>query len=303
MYKIIGADGKEYGPATLEQMKRWVAEGRVNPQTRVLAPGAAEWLPASQVPDLREALAQVQAGILAAGGSPGVFAVPGNAPPSAPVGAPTQGLAITSFVLGLLGMLCLGLISGLPAIVCGHVAHGRARRDPARYGGGGFAIAGFILGYCSIFATIILAALFLPAFARAKHRAQSIHCISNMKQIGLSFKVWELDHHGLFPANVSTNEGGVMEITPVEGDEQTVKDPSLHFQALSNELSTPRILVCPADTKQAAPNFSLLSERNISYELRAYSGMETNMEGELILCPIHGHRGFVDGSVRSGARR
>ena len=43
MYKIIGADGKEYGPVSLEQMRRWIADGRVSPQTRVQTAGAAEW--------------------------------------------------------------------------------------------------------------------------------------------------------------------------------------------------------------------------------------------------------------------
>ena len=35
MYKIIGADQKEYGPVTAEQLRQWIAEGRVNGQTSV----------------------------------------------------------------------------------------------------------------------------------------------------------------------------------------------------------------------------------------------------------------------------
>ena len=35
MYEIIGADGKEYGPISFEQIRQWIAEGRVNAQTRV----------------------------------------------------------------------------------------------------------------------------------------------------------------------------------------------------------------------------------------------------------------------------
>jgi len=38
-----------------------------------------------------------------------------------------------------------------------------------------------------------------------------------------------------------------------------------HFQAMSNELSTPKILACPADTRKLAPGFSVLSNTNISY--------------------------------------
>ena len=43
MYKIIGADQKEYGPVTAEQLRQWLAEGRVNARTLVQAEGAPEW--------------------------------------------------------------------------------------------------------------------------------------------------------------------------------------------------------------------------------------------------------------------
>lgn len=51
MYKIIGADGKEYGPITAEQLRQWIAEGRANPQTRVLPEGAANWTTVGQLPE------------------------------------------------------------------------------------------------------------------------------------------------------------------------------------------------------------------------------------------------------------
>jgi hypothetical protein len=51
MYKIIGADQKEYGPVTAEQIRQWVAEGRANGQTLVLPDGATEWKPLSAHPE------------------------------------------------------------------------------------------------------------------------------------------------------------------------------------------------------------------------------------------------------------
>lgn len=300
MYKIIGADGKAYGPATIEQMRRWIAEGRVNPQTHVLVPDGTEWQPASEVPELRDYLAERSAALSAAGADPGVFAMPGPAP--ANFGEkPRQGLAITSFVLGLLGILCFGLITGLPAIICGHMAHNRARRDPSRFGGSGFAIAGFILGYLSILATILIAALVLPALVKAKGQAQGVMCQNNLKQIGLGFKLWQLDHNDLFPSNVSTNEGGLMELTETAQPQQTVVDAAPHFKLLSKELRNPRILVCPQDKgKQSAATFEQLATQNTSYQLRSYPGIETNLSNELIVCPIHGYSVLVDGSVKRG---
>ena len=38
-----------------------------------------------------------------------------------------------------------------------------------------------------------------------------------------------------------------------------------HFRAMSNELGTPKVLVCPADNRKAALIFSVLSNVNISY--------------------------------------
>jgi TM2 domain-containing membrane protein YozV len=45
MYKIIGTDGKQYGPVGVEEIRRWLAENRVNAQTLVQAGGVQEWKP------------------------------------------------------------------------------------------------------------------------------------------------------------------------------------------------------------------------------------------------------------------
>jgi TM2 domain-containing membrane protein YozV len=45
MYRIIGADGQQYGPVSAEQLRRWFAERRVNAQTLAQSEGSAEWKP------------------------------------------------------------------------------------------------------------------------------------------------------------------------------------------------------------------------------------------------------------------
>jgi hypothetical protein len=72
MYKIIGADQKEYGPVTAEQLRQWVTEGRVNGQTSVQAEGATEWKPLGTLPEFGDLLASSPAG----GGVPPVFGAP-----------------------------------------------------------------------------------------------------------------------------------------------------------------------------------------------------------------------------------
>ena len=60
MYKIIGTDGKEYGPVTTDQVRQWITEGRANAHTKVLPEGATEWKTLGEVPEFAAALAARQ---------------------------------------------------------------------------------------------------------------------------------------------------------------------------------------------------------------------------------------------------
>src|ERR1700740_3186427 len=97
----------------------------------------------------------------------------------------------------------------------------------------------------------ILAAMLLPALAKAKARAQRINCTNNLKQIGLSFKQWALDNGDRYPMVVSTADGGSA-ATALPNNynyEQT-------FRVMSNELNTPKILACTSDSRSAATVFA-----------------------------------------------
>jgi hypothetical protein len=110
----------------------------------------------------------------------------------------------------------------------------------------------------------------IEAMKQAQERARSIQCINNLKQIGLSVKVWSLDEDGKYPTN---------------------------FLCMSNELGTAKILVCPADTnRMVAPDFNSYTDANSSYDLFFGSDKEPNQV--LLRCPIHGHVGLCDGSVQ-----
>ncbi len=51
MYKLIGADGQQYGPVSAEQLRKWIAENRVNAQSLVLPEGATEWKAIGTLPE------------------------------------------------------------------------------------------------------------------------------------------------------------------------------------------------------------------------------------------------------------
>ena len=93
----------------------------------------------------------------------------------------------------------------------------------------------------------ILAALLLPALAKAKARAQRTACLNNQKQIGLSFTMWAADHNDKYPSTVDVAEGG----------SRTMLETWQHFITMTNELVTPKVLHCPSDpAKQIASDFS-----------------------------------------------
>jgi prepilin-type processing-associated H-X9-DG protein len=109
-------------------------------------------------------------------------------------------------------------------------------------------------------ALAIFAMILLPSLARPKGLTFSIRCRNNLREVGLSFRVWAIDHNDKFPMQVSVTNGGTMEFV----DRGT---SSMHFLSLSNELSTPKILFCPADSRPGPPtNFiSDLDNSKISY--------------------------------------
>jgi prepilin-type N-terminal cleavage/methylation domain-containing protein len=103
----------------------------------------------------------------------------------------------------------------------------------------------------------ILAALLLPALAQAKAKAKTVECLNNLKQIGVAFRTWSADNGGRFPWYVDPAEDGS------KGAVEWVD----HFRACSNELVTPKLLVCPTDKdKTIAQDWEVMAGYdNVSY--------------------------------------
>jgi prepilin-type N-terminal cleavage/methylation domain-containing protein len=90
----------------------------------------------------------------------------------------------------------------------------------------------------------ILAGMLLPALAKAKAKAQRIKCTSNLKNVGLAYRIFSTDNGDRFPMSISTYDGGSSESATLP--RQTFR----HYLALSNELSTPKIVLCPSDSSR-----------------------------------------------------
>src|SRR3569833_1874227 len=97
----------------------------------------------------------------------------------------------------------------------------------------------------------ILAAMLLPALAKAKARALRIQCVNNLKQCGLATRVWEGDNGDRYPTAVFSLNGGAYEYVHHAGNNSQLVNPNPNltqtdprqakvFQVMSNELSTPK---------------------------------------------------------------
>jgi hypothetical protein len=110
----------------------------------------------------------------------------------------TAGIAVTSLVLGILGMLCLGPLCSIPAVICGHVAMSKIKKNRDALAGDGMALAGLILGYVQIGFMVILlplmAAIAIPSFVKARDAAQAAICVSNMSQIEAAKQMAAMEH-------------------------------------------------------------------------------------------------------------
>lgn len=81
----------------------------------------------------------------------------------------------------------------------------------------------------------ILAGMLLPALAKAKARAQRINCVSNLKQVGTGMRMFANDNEGKYPGELSNG----------------VATAAWEFyQAAGDQLSSPKVLLCPSDSKR-----------------------------------------------------
>ena len=105
-----------------------------------------------------------------------------------------------------------------------------------------------------------------------KRRAQSRHCMGNLKRIGLAARIWANDHGNKFPPDYLT---------------------------MRNELETPSILFCPAASGAGASDWSQVTPGTATYTWHGLTANERDPNSTLATCPIHGHIGLADGSAQA----
>lgn len=185
MYKIIGADGKEYGPITVEQLRQWIAEGRANTQTRVLLEGTTEWRPLGEIPELAATL-PVTSAHLPSG-------QPAAASAAQQVNGPAIGLMITAG-LGFLVQLA-ALLLNIFGVSLGAMQQGRQEAWMNMFSG--------TMGIASRLITMVIAGLIFYGALKMQKLEQYgwaitasilalVPCLSPCCLVGLPVGIWAL---------------------------------------------------------------------------------------------------------------
>jgi hypothetical protein len=124
-----------------EQIREGLRTGRFTSTDIAWREGMANWQPLSQFAEFA---------VVASDAPPPQTGPTAITTPASPAAAgTTEPLAIWSFVLGVLSLVCCGFILGIPAVICGHLALSKLQKEP-QLQGKGLATAGLIIGYVAI---------------------------------------------------------------------------------------------------------------------------------------------------------
>lgn len=189
----ISQNGTKIGPFDREEVLRRLVSGELKGSDLGWQEGMADWGPLSQlIPPP-----------VPASTPPPVFA--STAPTMATTVTGTSGLAIGSLVCGILAFVSAGL-TGLPAVIMGHMSLSRIKSSAGALGGKGMAIAGLIMGYFGfcLIGIAILASLAVPAFNSVQRQGNQMKVVLNAKQILLATKQYAASHNGNLPPDIET---------------------------------------------------------------------------------------------------
>jgi prepilin-type processing-associated H-X9-DG protein len=110
----------------------------------------------------------------------------------------------------------------------------------------------------------VLIAVFFPWPRKSDRgfdrRNSYLICVHNLQEISVAFRMWAGDHNDKYPMQISTADGGTMELA-------ATGDAVATFQVMSNELATPKVLFCLTDTNHILVNDfgANFTAKNVSY--------------------------------------
>jgi hypothetical protein len=128
MYRIIGADQKEYGPIDANQLRQWISQGRAFAQSLVKLDGSSEWKPLGSFPEFAGVSPQSHPPVVGSNMPPANEAISTIIPYKNPQ-------ALIAYYLGVFSIFpFIGLFLGIAAFILGIRGLGFARTHPGSKG-------------------------------------------------------------------------------------------------------------------------------------------------------------------------
>jgi type II secretory pathway pseudopilin PulG len=106
----------------------------------------------------------------------------------------TDGKAIGSLVCGILSITCFWILTGIPAIILGHMSRSSIRKSMGRLKGEGMALVGLVLGYISVAllpVILIVATIAIPSLLRSRQMANESAAVRNVRNITVAEENFE----------------------------------------------------------------------------------------------------------------
>src|SRR5256885_2358498 len=142
MYFVIGADQREYGPVSVDDVQAWIAQGRLSARSLARPDQTVGWRPLLDFPQFAQALAQ---------SAPPAYS---NVPV---VQAPAENnMALASLILGCVSLVCCQPLA-IVGLILGLVALSQTKDHPAK-SGRGLAIAGVAVSIAALVLVGVFAA-------------------------------------------------------------------------------------------------------------------------------------------------
>jgi len=191
MYKIIGGDGKEYGPVTTDQLKQWMADGRANAQTKVMPEGASDWKLLAEIPELASTLPAVTP-------RPASISPPGSVFATDLVNGPGIGLIVTgalNVVFGLLRVVISATGVGLGAFGAGGMGNDEMAKLIMSVAGTTGIVVGALCALCggvTVFGGLKLRKLQSYGLVMTGCILAMVPCTSPCCLLGLPLGIWVL---------------------------------------------------------------------------------------------------------------
>ena len=117
----------------------------------------------------------------------------------------------------------------------------------------------------------ILAAMLLPALARAREQARRANCISNLKQLGLAMHMYAQDYGEWFPLADVSNAVGSTAVADIESMAYYAASSKLYVCPSSVDPATTGLLTYPTGAR-------VLTSANFSYAYAKFTGEMTQSD-------------------------